>query len=222
MGLPIKQIKTILESAGVDYADCSERSELEARLAELRAGTAKTRPQRRSSGAGGATPGGGSAPPARPKASSTPAGQLGRNPDGTDGGETGSLIRRVCKSDCYYAVLGVGKKSDGTALKKAYRKLALKMHPDKCNLTGAEEAFKKVSSAFACLSDPQKRSGYDMWGSENGPAGMGGGGGGGGGFWWGGGGGRGGEEGEDAAGLVKVGGLRATGESGNVWFVVSV
>lgn len=154
MGLSVKTIKTILESAGVDYSDCSERSELEARLASLRAGTAKTRPQRRSAGNGH---GSGSAHAPRPKVSSTPSSQLGRKPDGTDGGETGALIRRVCKSDCYYSVLGVDKQADASALKKAYRKLALKMHPDKCNLTGAEEAFKKVSSAvsseISCFSE---------------------------------------------------------------------
>lgn len=76
----------------------------------------------------------------------------------------------------YYKVLGVDKKADEAAIKKAYRKLALILHPDKCKLDGAEEAFKSVSAAYNCLSQQSSRSTYDMTGEE-GPAGMGGGGG---------------------------------------------
>lgn len=54
-------------------------------------------------------------------------------------------IRR-CKGD-YYKVLGVDRSADEDEIKKAYRKLALKLHPDKCQAPGAEEAFKGVFSS---------------------------------------------------------------------------
>lgn len=50
---------------------------------------------------------------------------------------------RGCKGD-YYRVLGVERSADDDEIKKAYRKLALKLHPDKCQAQGAEEAFKGV------------------------------------------------------------------------------
>ena len=71
------------------------------------------------------------------------------------------------------------KKCSEDVIKRSYKKLALKLHPDKCKVNGAEDAFKAVSRSFSCLSDPQKRKSYDMFGSEQ-PS-MGGGGGGGGG-----------------------------------------
>ena len=57
----------------------------------------------------------------------------------------------------YYAILGVPRGATGDEAKKAYRKLALKLHPDKCKATGAEEVFKSVSRAFACLSEAYTR-----------------------------------------------------------------
>eukprot|EP00446_Apocalathium_sp_SHHI-4_P011833 CAMPEP_0177212074 /NCGR_PEP_ID=MMETSP0367-20130122/32436_1 /TAXON_ID=447022 ORGANISM="Scrippsiella hangoei-like, Strain SHHI-4" /NCGR_SAMPLE_ID=MMETSP0367 /ASSEMBLY_ACC=CAM_ASM_000362 /LENGTH=257 /DNA_ID=CAMNT_0018661311 /DNA_START=39 /DNA_END=813 /DNA_ORIENTATION=+ len=67
-------------------------------------------------------------------------------------------IRRVnkCVHD-YYKILGVEKDAGDDVIKKAYRKLALKLHPDKCSEDGAEEAFKKVGEAFGVLSDDRKR-----------------------------------------------------------------
>jgi DnaJ-class molecular chaperone len=98
----------------------------------------------------------------------------------------------------YYAVLGVGKKSTEDEIKKAYRKLAMKWHPDKNpdNQAAAEEKFKEVTEAYEVLSDKQKRDVYDMYGEEGLKNGAEAGGGGGGfsnfrGFGGGGGGGRG-------------------------------
>ena len=73
------------------------------------------------------------------------------------------------------------KNANDAEIKKAYRKLALKFHPDKNNAPSAEGAFKAISGAFDCLSDPTKREMYDSYGHENGPqpgrgGGMGGGG----------------------------------------------
>jgi len=76
------------------------------------------------------------------------------------------------KKNDYYAVLSVERTATENEIKKAYRKLAVKIHPDKCQGTGAEEAFKIVSKAFACLSDAEKRAAYDRYGSEEGPQGM--------------------------------------------------
>ena len=69
----------------------------------------------------------------------------------------------------YYQVLGVDKKASAEEIKKAYRKLAIKWHPDKnpTNKKASEEKFKKISEAYAVLSDPQKRQQYDTFGSAD-------------------------------------------------------
>ncbi|XP_035179948.1 dnaJ homolog subfamily B member 14 isoform X1 [Oxyura jamaicensis] len=71
---------------------------------------------------------------------------------------------KKCKN--YYEVLGVSKDAGEEDLKKAYRKLALKFHPDKNHAPGATEAFKKIGNAYAVLSNPEKRKQYDLTGSE--------------------------------------------------------
>ena len=65
----------------------------------------------------------------------------------------------------YYAVLGVDKSAGTEQIKKAYRKLAVKYHPDKNpGDRQAEERFKEVTEAYAVLSDPEKRRQYDQFG----------------------------------------------------------
>jgi molecular chaperone DnaJ len=65
----------------------------------------------------------------------------------------------------YYEVLGVNRQADGDEIKKAYRKLAVKYHPDKNpGDKAAEEKFKELGEAYEALSDAQKRAAYDQYG----------------------------------------------------------
>ena len=67
----------------------------------------------------------------------------------------------------YYKVLGVDKKATPDEIKKAFRKLAVKYHPDRNpNDKSAEDKFKEINEAYAVLSDPQKKEQYDTFGSN--------------------------------------------------------
>ena len=89
----------------------------------------------------------------------------------------------------YYKVLGVERDASADAIKKAYRKLAQKHHPDVSKDTGAEANFKEIGEAYQTLKDPEKRAAYDQlgvrkpgeefqpgaeWGQRYGPQGAGG------------------------------------------------
>ncbi len=67
----------------------------------------------------------------------------------------------------YYEVLGVARTADGEEIKRAYRRLAMKYHPDRNQGDGKAEAevrFKECSEAYEVLSDPAKRKRYDQFG----------------------------------------------------------
>ena len=64
----------------------------------------------------------------------------------------------------YYAILGVGRDASPEDIKKAYRKLARKYHPDVSKEADAEERFKEVAEAYEALKDPEKRAAYDQLG----------------------------------------------------------
>jgi molecular chaperone DnaJ len=128
----------------------------------------------------------------------------------------------MAKQD-YYEVLGVSKSADSSEIKKAYRKLAVKYHPDKNpGDAAAEEKFKEASEAYEVLKDTEKRAAYDRYGHAafQGAAG-GGGGAGAGGFhdpfeifkevFGGGGGGAGGGIFDEIFGSAGAGGRRRTG-----------
>lgn len=70
----------------------------------------------------------------------------------------------------YYDILGVDKTASQADIKKAYRKLAKKYHPDVNKSKDAEEKFKKINEAYETLSDEEKRKNYDAYGSAEGPS----------------------------------------------------
>lgn len=77
-----------------------------------------------------------------------------------------TIVREIKRKKDYYEILGLEKSCSVDDVRKAYRKLSLKVHPDKNNAPGAEEAFKMVSKAFQCLSDEESRKKYDVVGSD--------------------------------------------------------
>ena len=66
----------------------------------------------------------------------------------------------------YYKILGVAKDAGADDIKKAYRRLAHKYHPDVSKAEDAEEKFKEVAEAYATLKDPEKRAAYDALGTQ--------------------------------------------------------
>lgn len=82
------------------------------------------------------------------------------------------MVKDILKSKeggrgAHYRILGLERNATEAQIKKAYRKLALKLHPDKNSAPHADEAFKAVGLAYATLSDSQKRSIYDRYGEED-------------------------------------------------------
>jgi len=66
----------------------------------------------------------------------------------------------------YYNILELPRNASEQEIKKAYRKMALKYHPDKNKSPGAEDRFKDIAEAYEVLSDPQKREVFNKYGEE--------------------------------------------------------
>lgn len=79
-------------------------------------------------------------------------------------------VHRIKNCKDFYEILGVPKNASEDDLKKAYRKLALKFHPDKNFAPGATDAFKAIGNAYAVLSNPEKRQQYDQYGDLSAPS----------------------------------------------------
>jgi hypothetical protein len=82
-------------------------------------------------------------------------------------------ITRIFSTDDFFGVLGIQREASADDVSKAYRRLAIKLHPDKCKLQGKGkrfglEAFKKVGQAYACLRNEQSRKLYEHSGSVEG------------------------------------------------------
>lgn len=75
-------------------------------------------------------------------------------------------VKNIKKCKDFYEVLGVTKEATDSEIKKAYKKLALQLHPDKNKAPGSVEAFKAIGNAAAILTDPEKRKSYDMYGAD--------------------------------------------------------
>ena len=71
----------------------------------------------------------------------------------------------MAKAD-YYETLGVNRNASEEDLKKAYRRLAMKYHPDRNPSPEAEEKFKQINEAYEVLSDPKKKQMYDTYGAD--------------------------------------------------------
>ncbi|XP_055607036.1 dnaJ homolog subfamily B member 14-like [Uranotaenia lowii] len=76
-------------------------------------------------------------------------------------------VKRIKKCKDYYEVLGITKEATDAEIKKAYKKLALQLHPDKNKAPGSVEAFKAIGNAVAILTDAEKRKSYDLYGNQD-------------------------------------------------------
>jgi len=107
----------------------------------------------------------------RYRGSASSAGAAGAKRVGKDGGtytvEQMQLAQKILRTNDYYQILELPRDANEDAVKKAYKKIALKLHPDKNKAPGAEEAFKKVSKAVQCLTDQEKKNVYDRYGDED-------------------------------------------------------
>ncbi|KAJ8675353.1 hypothetical protein QAD02_011139 [Eretmocerus hayati] len=100
----------------------------------------------------------------RPNATKSNGPQTQMAPDYTE--DQLAHVKRIRKCKDYYEILGITKEATDSDIKKAYKKLALQLHPDKNKAPGAAEAFKAIGNAVAVLTDVEKRKQYDLYGSD--------------------------------------------------------
>ncbi|CAD7940030.1 unnamed protein product [Amoebophrya sp. A25] len=131
------------------------------------ANSASSRPSGASSARPSAAPTGGATAsrPSTASSSSRPSNPPPARKDYTP--EQMQLVQKILRTKDYYAIFGLEKSASVDEIKKAYKKMALKLHPDKNGAPGAEEAFKKLSKAVQCLSDEKKRRTYDRFGDPD-------------------------------------------------------
>lgn len=146
----------------------------------------KAQQQQSSGGNQSANKGGNSSGTTSNGTTSSNAGKSSKAPGGgtsrkfTPEQEAGSKKIMQLSKKSHYEVLGVGRNAGGNEIKKAYRKLQVKYHPDKNSAPTAEAACKAINTAYDVLTDPEKKSVYDQVGHENAEQAMNNGGGGGG------------------------------------------
>eukprot|EP00457_Paulinella_chromatophora_P010621 gb/GEZN01010731.1/.p1 GENE.gb/GEZN01010731.1/~~gb/GEZN01010731.1/.p1 ORF type:complete len:370 (+),score=66.13 gb/GEZN01010731.1/:105-1112(+) len=104
----------------------------------------------------------------QPQAAANPPSQRPSSPSSVPPLDPRTLAIRVLKMKDYYDILGVSRTADETQIKRAFRLSAVKLHPDKNTAPEAIEAFKKLNTAYQCLSDASKRRTYDKYGNEEG------------------------------------------------------
>ena len=175
--LSIRQINDILQANGTDYSDCLEKTDFLRKLKEVREKASKRTSAGADSSRGGgsarrtsAGSGGGARAAPRRDSKSKPS-----KPTAANTAPVEDIIKRILKDKHdYYNVMGLSKNAPEPDIKKAYKRLALKLHPDKCSLPGSEDAFKNLSEAFSVLSSADKRRDYDQFGAEGANGGMGG------------------------------------------------
>jgi len=95
------------------------------------------------------------------------AGSSGSSRPNASSSQKSQEIKKIINTKDFYEILGVSKTSTEDEIKKNYKKLALKFHPDKNNEPGADEAFKKIAQAYDCLTNVEKRRKYDEFGNED-------------------------------------------------------
>ena len=76
------------------------------------------------------------------------------------------ICKELMKKKDYYDILNISKDATPEQIKKGYKKQAIRFHPDKNHSKLSTECFKKISEAYQCLSDPEKKSFYDKYGNE--------------------------------------------------------